>query len=147
MQRSFIALAACLALSTAPALSMQNPCTLLKAAEVQKALGVPVSTGKPESVQGGEACRWLENDSSGGYQNVYVQLSGDGPFMLKTVKDSGAKPVSGLGVPAVFWGGNLYMLKGNTAVLVGITHGEQNNSTVDPKLPALAKLVYGRVHE
>ena len=145
MQRYFLAFAASLVLSTAPALSMQNPCTLLKTAEVQKALGVPVSAGDPESVLGGKSCRWMENDSSGGYQNVYVQLSGDGPFMLKTVKDSGAKPVSGLGVPAVFWGGNIYMLKGNTAVLVGITHGEQNNTTVDPNLPALAKLVYGRV--
>lgn len=146
MQRSFIAFAACLALSTAPALSMQNPCTLLKPAEVQQALGVPVSAGAPETVLGGKACRWMEHDSAGGYQNVYVQLSGDGPFMIKTVKDSGAKPVSGLGLPAVFWGGNLYLLKNNTAVLVGITHGEQNNTTVDPKLPVLAKLVYGRVH-
>lgn len=146
MPRSFMAFAALLALSTAPALSMQNPCTLLKPAEVQKALGVPVSAGTPENVLGGKACRWMETQASGGYQNVYVQLSGDGPFMLKTVNDSGAKPVSGAGVPAVFWGGNIYMLKGNTAVLVGITHGEQNNTTVDPKLPALAKLVYGRVH-
>lgn len=146
MQRYFIALAACFALSTAPALSMQNPCALLKPAEVQKALGVPVSPGAPETVLGGKACRWLEHDSSGGYQNVYVQLSGDGPFMLKTVKDSGAKSVSGVGVPAVFWGGNLYMLKNGTAVLVGITHGEQNNTSVDPKLPALARLVFERVH-
>lgn len=146
MQRSIIALAAFLVLSTAPALSMQNPCTLLKPAEVQKALGVPVSAGKPEQVQGGKACRWMETEASGGYQNVYIQLSGDGTFMLKTVKDSGAKPVSGAGVAAVFWGGNIYMLKGNTAVLVGITHGEQNNTAVDPQLPALAKLVYGRVH-
>jgi len=146
MQRYFITLAASLALSTAPALAMQNPCTLLKPAEVQKALGVPVAAGNIEAVQGGKSCRWMENDSSGGYQNVYVQLSGDGPFMLKVAKDSGAKPVSGIGVPAVFWGGNVYMLKGNTAVLVGITHGEQNNTAVDPNLPALAKLVYGRVH-
>lgn len=137
---------AALALTAAPALAMQNPCTLLTPAEVQKALGVPVSAGNPETVQGGKACRWMEHDSSGGYQNVYIQLSGDGPFMLKTVKDSGAKPVSGAGVPAVFWGGNLYMLKGNIAVLVGITHGEQNNTAVDPQLPALAKRVYARVH-
>lgn len=145
MQRYVLTFAACLALSTAPALSMQNPCTLLTPAEVQKALGVPVSAGNPETVLGGKACRWMEHDASGGYQNVYVQLSGDGPSMLKTVKDSGAKSVSGAGVPALFWGGNLYMLRGGTAVLVGITHGEQNNTSVDPKLSALAKLVYGRV--
>lgn len=33
-----------------------------------------------------------------------------------------------------------------SAAFVGITHGEQNSTTVDPKLRALAKLVYGRVH-
>lgn len=141
----FLVLAAALMLGTAPAIAMQNPCALLKPAEVRNALGVAVAAGSPESVLGGKACRWLENDSSGGYQNVYVQLSGDGAFVLKTVKDSGAKPVAGVGVPAVFWGGNLYLLKRDTAVVVGITHGEQNNATVDPKLPALAKLVYRRV--
>jgi hypothetical protein len=140
-----IAFAVGVILSSATAPALQNPCTLLKPAEVRKALGVQVAAGNPESVLGGKACRWMENDSSGGYQNVYVQLSDDGAFTLKTVKGSGAKPVRGAGVPAVFWGGNVYMLKGNTAVVVGITHGEQNNTTVDPKLPALAKLVYGRV--
>lgn len=127
----------------APALALQNPCTLLTRDEVQTALGVAVAAGEPQTVQGGKSCRWIEPKSE--IENVYIQLSGDGKFMIDTVKPS-SKPVSGVGVPAIFFGGNVYMLKGNTAVLVGITHGEQNNTTVDRMLPALAKLVYSRVH-
>lgn len=115
-----------------------DPCSLLTKADAVKALGGAVTGGH----RGNECSYRL----AGTGKNVYASAdsTSSGIAYFGEVKKTG-KPVSGLGAPAYFLAGSLSILKGGTLLQVGLITGTGDVATMNPKLPALAKLVLSRL--
>lgn len=130
-------LAACMTTAIFAAAST-DPCTLLTKADAAKVLGGSVTGGH----RGNECSYRL----AGTGKNVYAAADStpNGLAYFNEVKKSG-KAVSGLGSPAYFVAGSLAVLKGGTLVQVGLITSASDVATMNPKLPALARVVLSRL--
>ena len=115
-----------------------DPCSLLTKADAVKALGGAVTGGH----RGNECTYKL----AGTGKNVYASADSTpaGLAYFNEIKKTG-KPVGGLGAPAYFLAGSLAILKGGTLLQVGLITSTADVSTMNPKLPEVAKLVLGRL--
>lgn len=136
MKRHILAVAAALAVLTAPALAA-DPCTLLTKNDAAKVLGSSALT----TLHSTTGCTYRTGASS-----VYVALNTTAmrTELFNASKTTG-KAVGGLGAPAYFSTGTLAIMKGNTLVKVGIVTGPSDMARMNPKLPGLAKLVLSRM--
>ena len=121
-----------------PSSAATDPCSLLTKADAAKVLGGAVTGGH----RGNECTYRL----TGTGKNVYAatESSPSGLAYFNEVKKTG-KPVSGLGAPAYFLVGSVSIMKGSTLLQVGLVTGTADVKTMNPKLPALAKLVLNRL--
>lgn len=125
-------------LTAIPAGAATDPCSLLTKADAVNALGGAVTGGH----RGNECSYRL----TGTGKNVYAATdsTSSGPAYFNEVKKTG-KPVSGLGAPAYFLAGSVSILRGGTLLQVGLITSTADVKTMNPKLPALAKVVLGRL--
>jgi hypothetical protein len=132
-----LALAAFLATAVSAG-AATDPCSLLTKADAVRVLGGAVTGGH----RGNECSYRL----SGTGKNVYASADGTSAAVayFNEVKKTG-KPVSGLGAPAYFVAGSLSILKGGTLLQVGLITDTGDVKTMNPELPALAKLVLSRL--
>lgn len=130
--------------STAPALAAGHTCSLLTKSEASRFLGTPVAFVTPESSQGEDDCRYSNASKS---ENVYVTVdrSADAPQQMQMLAMAHTPTVSGVGAKAYFQGGTMFVQKDKIVVSVAIYKGEDSMTKMDPQLPALARLILGRL--
>jgi hypothetical protein len=138
IQRAAFLVLAAFATPATSAAAASDPCTLLTKADAVKILGGAVTGGH----RGNECTYRL----AGTGKNVYAAADStpSGLAYFNEVKKTG-KPVNGLGAPAYFVAGSLAVMKGGTLVQVGLIASAGDVSTMNPKLPALVKLVLSRL--
>lgn len=143
MKRALLICGITLAL-TAPVLAAGHTCSLLTRSEASKFLGTPVVFVTPESSQGEDDCRFSNASKS---QNVYITVdrSADAPQQMSVLAMAHTPAVSGVGAKAYYQAGTMFVQKGKVVVSVAIYKGEASMTHMDPQLPALARLVLGRL--
>jgi hypothetical protein len=137
-----VILAATLA-AAAPA-GAANTCALLTKAEASKFLGTPVALVEPKNRAGTDECRYSNASKT---QNVLITVDtgGDVPQQMAMLGMSHAPAVSGTGAKAYYLSGTLFAQKGKALVTVAIYKSADSLQKMDPGLPALARLVLGRL--
>ena len=144
MTRHFLTFALVLAALTSPALAGNNTCSLLTQSEATKFLGTPVAKVLPESDGGTQNCRYVNASNT---QNVYITIdtSSDGPKQMAQLAQMHAASVPGVGAKAYYEAGSLFFQKGRVIASVAIFKGTQSMEKMESGLPALARLVFGRL--
>lgn len=129
---------------TAPALAAGHTCSLLTKSEATKFLGTPVAFITPESTQGEDDCRYSNAAKS---QNVYITVdrSAGATQQMQMLAMAHTPAVSGVGAKAYFQAGTMFLQKGEIVLTVAIYKGEDSTNKMDQQLPALARLVLGRL--
>jgi hypothetical protein len=143
MKRALLVFGIALAL-TAPALAAGHTCSLLTKSDAAKFLGTPIASVTPESSQGTDDCRYSNASKS---QNVYITVdrSADAPQQMQMLAMAHTQAVTGVGAKAYFQAGTMFVQKGNIVVSVAIYKGQDSMNKMDPQLPALARLVLGKL--
>lgn len=143
MKRALLSFGIAFALTT-PALGAGHTCSLLTKSEAARFLGTPIVFVTPESSQGEDDCRYSNASKS---ENVYITVdrSADAPQQMQMFTMAHTPAVSGTGAKAYFEAGTMFLQKGKIVVTVAIYKGPDSMNKMDPQLPALARLVLGRL--
>lgn len=143
MKRTALIVGITLAL-TAPALAGGHTCSLLTKSEAARFLGTPIAFVTPESSQGTDDCRYSNAAKS---ENVYVTVdrSADALQQMQMLGMAHTPAVSGVGAKAYYQAGTMFLQKGKIVATVAIYKGADSMNEMDSQLPALARLILGRL--
>jgi uncharacterized protein DUF3558 len=124
-----------------------NACSLLTAAEIQAALGVPVKDGVEQDSDGQVSCTWDGQDEAGPSAGVTVATYDDTLWQTMS-QGANAKPISGFG-DAAYTGfphqGDIAIKVKGFEVDLGIVDFTDAAAKIDAADKSLAQLVLSRL--
>ncbi len=129
------------AASSVPAAAATDACALVTRAEASTALGSKASAGIAKAGHDGYgSCRYYDATKT---KNVFVQFVD--PKLAAGMGSMGATDVPGIGDKAFWFGGAIFVSKGDKAAQVSLYLGAGSIKTIDPGEVDLAKIAATRM--